>query len=1245
MQSLITEERMKNLHQSKLWNHEEQENRKERILDLYWKYPELQQDEEQVRKSPYDVMSWYHYLEHIDDFCVTNTYVVATNITATAKATTTSTISQSSISASSTNTKKKITKQEEKILNSFRIWIGQRAVQQLPNSYKLWKTHLDFLKRMLKEQYYYYNHDTMKFSTDVTLSLSATITTTSLITSQIQCIIQIYEQCLQETTRMPKMPRLWKDYLQWYQSYPETMENITQWRHILHRALQALPVTQHASLWTQVILPLLERQQPNFSNKNDNDGTVCTISNLSFTTIPYLPSETVLRLLRRYCTLDPSYRTRMAKICLQLNRPAEAAQLYYQVLNDCEYSYTAPTSTTLHATTTETTIMTRYDLWMAFSDVICRYPLECQNSGMDISFEILIRAVLQQQQLPKEFSSASSKDNHEEQIHNHPTKDSPEPKTSKVIQFHVGEMEGILWAKLATYFIRLGNFDMARSIYEEGMEAVSRVRDFSILYDAYSQLEEGILEALMLNQPDEDEEEEKGEEKKDTKTEQVHNLTSIDSQVSKKEDPESVNDCHKEYTDVNKEDEEDWDILVGPSQTSDSFSASVKNVGADLEWALARAEYLTARRPLLLNRVLLRQNPHNVSEWLTRAKLYTQQGQLTKAIATLQESFQRVQSNQAIQGSPSQLVLELVRLYEEVMGDVDKARMLLRQLCHEQYYCNTKGDKNSNTNGADNNDDDDDDDDNGNHVDDKKQKASKAERYSYHFHRADDLAKCHVGWIELELRHEQWDEALSLARQAVAGRTSSSLLPAKVAQGLVRSPQLWDLLLDLEESLGTVATTRDSYHRAMELQVATPLHILNFCSYLKDRKYWEESFAAYERGLAMFRFPASKVLWMSYLQSFLERYGGTQIERVRDLFDRCLEDCPPEDCSEFFLLQGDFEETHGLTRRALGVYRTMCQRVPPSETLRAYRLFVAKTSQYLGIPATRSVYEDAIAALKDDHDTAQICLDFAQMESSLREIERARAIYSYGASMADPRQDPKYWKAWHDFEVSNGNEMTFRDMLRVKRSVQASFATTTIHHPYSMTGEDGQLTTTSTSTTTAPAAAVSLLDDVPMDPEQAVRQLAEQEGVEWEEDVSSQLVFQPTKITPATTAPIFVPPSRPKRTRADMLQDMEDQVSKLRHVATYTTDTNDDYKNQNMEHEEIDIDNLSDDDDDNDTDNTSSQKNQVVVSHLDETSNHHATWKSSPIQSILTKEIPAAVFGGLIPCNTDTNSMTTTSKS
>lgn len=50
------------------------------------------------------------------------------------------------------------------------------------------------------------------------------------------------------------------------------------------------------------------------------------------------------------------------------------------------------------------------------------------------------------------------------------------------------------------------------------------------------------------------------------------------------------------------------------------FLSAVDDI--DLELRLARFEQLITRRPLLLNSVLLRQNPHNVHEWHKRVKLY-----------------------------------------------------------------------------------------------------------------------------------------------------------------------------------------------------------------------------------------------------------------------------------------------------------------------------------------------------------------------------------------------------------------------------------------------------------------------------------------------------------------------------------------------------------------------------------------------------------------------------------------------
>ena len=181
-------------------------------------------------------------------------------------------------------------------------------------------------------------------------------------------------------------------------------------------------------------------------------------------------------------------------------------------------------------------------------------------------------------------------------------------------------------------------------------------------------------------------------------------------------------------------------------------------------------------------------------------------------------------------------------------------------------------------------------------------------------------------------------------------------------------------------------------------------------------------------------------MWKSYLTDFLERYDGSKTPRARELFDRCIADCPSEQSPEFFLLYGNYEEKHGLTKRALGVYERMCNTVPSSEKYTAYRLYTAKAIQFLGVTSARPIYEAAISALEDGP-ASRICLEYAKMETGLREVDRARTVLVYGAQLSDPRRDPDYWKAWHEFEVSYGNEETFREMLRVKRSVQAAFST------------------------------------------------------------------------------------------------------------------------------------------------------------------------------------------------------------
>jgi pre-mRNA-splicing factor SYF1 len=113
---------------------------------------------------------------------------------------------------------------------------------------------------------------------------------------------------------------------------------------------------------------------------------------------------------------------------------------------------------------------------------------------------------------------------------------------------------GRLWCALADYFIRLGVFEKARDVYEEGMAAVMTVRDFTIVFDAYALYEETMLAAKI-----------------DLRNESVG------------EESEELNE--------------------------------------DIDLRLARLERLMDTRPQLLSLVLLRQNPHNVHEWLKRTKV------------------------------------------------------------------------------------------------------------------------------------------------------------------------------------------------------------------------------------------------------------------------------------------------------------------------------------------------------------------------------------------------------------------------------------------------------------------------------------------------------------------------------------------------------------------------------------------------------------------------------------------------
>jgi pre-mRNA-splicing factor SYF1 len=720
-----------------------------------------------------------------------------------------------------------------------RYIIYERALHNLPRSYKLWHAYLTERVRQLRGKPL---HDRRHIGLERT-----------------------FNRALVYMNSMPVIWMLYADFL-------VAQKRGTAVRKAFDAALQALPVTQHHLLW------------PKFVSWAGDFGV----------------HKTAQVVNQRFLMFDPSARAFIADEAEKRGDVGEAARHLAACLDRAQGGDGSEGS--------------RHALCMRLVQLAVAHPEEMPET---VRVDAIIRACI------KQFS----------------------------------DQVASLWCQLATYYVRQGEFEQARDIYEEALHSVALVRDFSLIFDAFVKFEEQVMMALLA------EKQEAGNEEGD---------------------------------------DGEFDVEV--------------------EMRVARLEHLVDKRPLLLNDVLLRQNPHNVEEWhnrvrLARARARTHAGLTATAqssgeegedglspddVASLlkiyAEAVETVNPFKASSGRFSSLWIELSAIYERA-GDLEGAREVL---------------------------------------------ARAAERAT--FKSADELGAVVAARAELEMRQDEFEAALALLRRAtrVAGASTGagdSAPGTKARSKLHRSTRVWVQLLDLEEALSSLDDVRVAYESALELRVLTPQMVLNFTAYLREQRFFDESFSFFERAIAAFQgaYPHCERVWLAYLDSFQERYGETKLERLRELYEEALRGAPAESTA-LALLYTKFaraEESLGMIRRALAIYDRATRAVKEESRLDAFRLYVRKVEEHLGITKTRPVYERGLEDLPDDAVVA-LALEFADMEQTLGEVDRARAILKHAAQFADPKFEPSFWGTWRAFEEAHGNEDTFRDMLRVQRSVQIS---------------------------------------------------------------------------------------------------------------------------------------------------------------------------------------------------------------
>ncbi len=408
----------------------------------------------------------------------------------------------------------------------------------------------------------------------------------------------------------------------------------------------------------------------------------------------------------------------------------------------------------------------------------------------------------------------------------------------------------------------------------------------------------------------------------------------------------------------------------------------------DLDIRMMRFEQLMDRRPFLVNDVLLRQNPNNVVEWEKRVALWGDNKH--EVVQTYTDAIAAILPRKAV-GKFHELWLNYAKFYEEG-GDLRNARIILEKAVKVPYK-------------------------------------SVAE-----------LAETWCGWAEMELRNENFDGAVGIMAKATQAPKRSTVdyfdETLSPQQRVHKSWKLWSFYVDLVESVSTLEGTKKVYDRIFELRIATPQTVVNFANLLEENQYFEDSFKVYERGLDLFNYPVAFEIWNLYLTKAVDR--KISIERLRDLFEQAVEGCPPKFAKVLYLMYGSLEEERGLARHAMRIYERATRAVSDEDRFEMFNFYITKSASNFGLTSTRPIYERAITALPDK-EAKDMCLKFAEMERRLGEIDRARAIYGHASQFCDPRTIPSFWSKWENFEVQHGNEDTFKEMLRIKRSVQAQY--------------------------------------------------------------------------------------------------------------------------------------------------------------------------------------------------------------
>ena len=423
---------------------------------------------------------------------------------------------------------------------------------------------------------------------------------------------------------LPGSYKLWYNYLKEEREYVQSNYNIP------NKHYDEVNMIHEQALIYMMKMPIIWINYIQFMMEQNSITKTKIIFNKALQSIPitqhkklwdiYIPwieslsgcHRTKIEIFKRYTKFNPDYKEKFINYLIGIKEFNLAIYLIIEILNE-ENFYSKENKS-------------QYYYWIMLCQIINNYPEEINLSkyNKDLDVDKVIR---------------------------------------HGIKKYTDEV-GNLWVTLANYYIKMGLIEKAREIFEEALEKILTVRDFSLIFNAYLNFEQEMMKQNLFTNNDLDNNNllESINENKD------NNLQSLEL----KELENALIDLNIE--EIGKEENND-DIKKNELDKKDSQKDSNLK-----KFNFIRVNNLLQRRPFLLNSTILRRNPNNVAEWLKRIELMKDKNDFKLIKNLYEESLNTIKINEAY-GNLSELYISYANFYEE-NKNIKKANEIYYKGCN-----------------------------------------------------------------------------------------------------------------------------------------------------------------------------------------------------------------------------------------------------------------------------------------------------------------------------------------------------------------------------------------------------------------------------------------------------------------------------------------------------------------------------------------------------------------------------------